>query len=79
MPPEEVGAQHSRRCNTIFWTAYIIDREFGTLVGAPSSIRDEDVTTRLPSAIEDSARAAALSLQIRLSRLTATILTGENV
>ncbi|KAG9255302.1 fungal-specific transcription factor domain-containing protein [Emericellopsis atlantica] len=76
VPPEDVGLRHSQRCNTIFWTAYIMDREFGTLVGAPSSIRDEDITTKLPSMIEDSPRATALSLQIRLSRLTASILTG---
>ncbi|KAI6782912.1 uncharacterized protein J7T54_002071 [Emericellopsis cladophorae] len=76
VPPEDVGLRYSQRCNTIFWTAYIMDREFGTLVGAPSSIRDEDITTKLPSMIEDSPRATALSLQIRLSRLTASILTG---
>lgn len=76
MPPEHVGLQHSRRCNTVFWTAYIIDREFGTLIGAPSSIRDEDITTKLPSEADGSAKAAALTLQIKLARLTAMILTG---
>ncbi|CAH0027230.1 unnamed protein product, partial [Clonostachys rhizophaga] len=60
---------------------YLLDRlyhrqDFSTLVGAPSSIRDEDITTKLPSEIDDSMNAAAMTLQIRLSRLTATILTG---
>ncbi|KAI8659193.1 Fungal-trans domain-containing protein [Fusarium sp. Ph1] len=76
MPPEDVGEQHSKRCNTIFWISYIIDREYGPLVGAPSSIRDEDITTKLPSDIDSSLRADALTLQIRMSRLTATILNG---
>lgn len=78
MPLELVGVQHSQRCNTLFWTAYILDREFGTLVGATSSIRDEDITTKLPSDGNDSPRAAALTLQIKLARLTAKILTGMN-
>ncbi|KAM0424174.1 hypothetical protein ACHAPT_010543 [Fusarium lateritium] len=76
MPPEDVGEQHSKRCNTIFWISYIIDREYGPLVGAPSSIRDEDITTKLPSDMDSSLRADALTLQIRLSRLTATIMNG---
>ncbi|KAJ3542240.1 hypothetical protein NM208_g4208 [Fusarium decemcellulare] len=76
MPPETVGEYHSKRCNTIFWISYIIDREYGPLVGAPSSIRDEDITTKLPSEMDNSSKAEALTLQIRLSRLTATILTG---
>ncbi|EEU38164.1 uncharacterized protein NECHADRAFT_48289, partial [Fusarium vanettenii 77-13-4] len=76
MPPEDVGEQHSKRCNTIFWILYIIDREYGPLVGAPSSIRDEDITTKLPSDIDSSLRSDALTLQIRMSRLTATILNG---
>ncbi|KAL6899918.1 hypothetical protein GGI43DRAFT_427621 [Trichoderma evansii] len=76
MPPAQVGVDHSQRCNTIFWTAYILDREFGTLVGAPSSIRDEDITTKLPTEIDNFARSTALELQIRLARLTAKILGG---
>ncbi|VUC25742.1 unnamed protein product [Clonostachys rosea] len=76
MPTDHVSLAHSNRCNTVFWIAYIIDRDFSTLVGAPSSIRDEDITTKLPSEIDDSMNAAAMTLQIRLSRLTATILTG---
>ncbi|KAF5007515.1 hypothetical protein FDECE_6162 [Fusarium decemcellulare] len=77
MPPETVGEHHSKRCNTIFWISYIIDREYGPLVGAPSSIRDEDITTKLPSEMDNSSKAEALTLQIRLSRLTATILTDS--
>lgn len=78
MPTEEVGEGHSQRCNRIFWIAYMIDREFGTLIGAPCSIRDEDITAKLPSEFEDgTSRPEALTLQIQLARLTAQILTGQ--
>ncbi|KAF4807815.1 Proline utilization trans-activator [Colletotrichum siamense] len=76
MPPQQVEPRHAQRCNTVFWSAYIIDREFSTLVGAPSSIRDEDITTKLPTEIANTAGAAALELHIQLSRLTARILNG---
>ncbi|EEU34036.1 uncharacterized protein NECHADRAFT_50458, partial [Fusarium vanettenii 77-13-4] len=72
--PAEVGPTHSRRCNTVFWATYILDRHFSTLVGAPSSIRDEDITAKLPSETVDSSWALAMTLNIRLSRLTAEIL-----
>lgn len=77
MPPENVGERHSKRYNTAFWIAYITDQEFSPLVGAPSSIRLEDIITKMPSEINGSLRSAALTLQIRLSRLTATILEGK--
>ncbi|RMJ18115.1 hypothetical protein CDV36_002251 [Fusarium kuroshium] len=72
--PAEVGPTLSRRCNTMFWATYILDRHFSTLVGAPSSIRDEDITAKLPSETVDSSWALAMTLNIRLSRLTAEIL-----
>ncbi|RSL54368.1 hypothetical protein CEP54_009928 [Fusarium duplospermum] len=72
--PAEVGPTHSRRCNTMFWATYILDRHFSTLVGAPSSIRDEDITAKLPSETVDSSWALAMTLNIRLSRLTAETL-----
>ncbi|KAM6516469.1 hypothetical protein FALCPG4_014652 [Fusarium falciforme] len=74
--PAEVGPTHSRRCNTMFWATYILDRHFSTLVGAPSSIRDEDITAKLPSETVNSSWALAMTLNIRLSRLTAEILAG---
>jgi hypothetical protein len=79
MPPDVFSIEHSKRCNTIFWITYIIDQEFGPLVGAPSSIRPEDISANLPSEIDRSIRGAALTLQVRMSRLTATILTGKRV
>ncbi|RSL69072.1 hypothetical protein CEP53_002336 [Fusarium sp. AF-6] len=60
----------------MFWATYILDRHFSTLVGAPSSIRDEDITAKLPSETVDSSWALAMTLNIRLSRLTAEILAG---
>lgn len=70
------GTGHFRRCVTIFWIVYVIDREFGTLVGNPSSIRDEDVTVESPSELVQSPAFSALALQVRLARLTAIILQG---
>ncbi|KAJ5256899.1 transcriptional regulator family: Fungal Specific TF [Penicillium angulare] len=43
--------------------------------GAPSSIRDEDITVRLPAEVESSVEHVNLTLHVRLSRLMAQILT----
>jgi hypothetical protein len=76
MPEEVVGIEHSRRCNIIFWMVYILDREFGPLMGAPGSIRDDDITAKEPSEMDSSLEALNMSLNVRLSRLVARILTG---
>ncbi|KAJ5083451.1 transcriptional regulator family: Fungal Specific TF, partial [Penicillium angulare] len=74
--PEDLGGPElSRRCRTIFWVVYMLDREFSALIGAPSSIRDEDITVRLPAEVESSVEHVNLTLHVRLSRLMAQILT----
>ncbi|KAJ0368724.1 hypothetical protein COL26b_010753 [Colletotrichum chrysophilum] len=75
MPEEVVGVEHSRRCNIVFWVVYTLDREFSALMGAPSSIRDEDITVKLPSQMDNSLDALNMTLHVRLSRLMARILT----
>lgn len=77
--PEDIcGAELSRKCRTIFWVVYTLDREFSALIGAPSSIRDEDITVKLPAEMEeDSVEHVNLTLHVRLSRLMATILTSK--
>ncbi|KAJ6099362.1 hypothetical protein N7467_000897 [Penicillium canescens] len=74
--PEEIcGPELSQRCRTIFWVVYMLDREFSALIGAPSSIRDEDITVKLPAEMDDSVEHINLTLHVRLSRLMARILT----
>ncbi|KAK1724811.1 fungal-specific transcription factor domain-containing protein [Colletotrichum acutatum] len=75
MPEEVVGIEYSRRCNIVFWVVYTLDREFSALMGAPTSIRDEDITVKLPSQMNNSLDALNMTLHVRLSRLMARILT----
>lgn len=77
MPEDVVGTEHSQRCNILFWIVYMLDREFSALIGAPNSIRDEDITAKLPSHMSDSLSASSMTLHVRLSRLTARILTSK--
>ncbi|KAJ5811418.1 hypothetical protein N7474_007719 [Penicillium riverlandense] len=74
--PEEIcGPELSHRCRTIFWVVYMLDREFSALIGAPSSIRDEDITVKLPADVEQSVENTNLTLHVRLSHLMARTLT----
>ncbi|KAL4787722.1 hypothetical protein BJX76DRAFT_369010 [Aspergillus varians] len=74
--PEELGGvEYSSRCRTIFWMVYMLDQEFSALIGAPSSIRDEDITVMLPDKVESSVENVYLTLHVRLSRLMTRILT----
>ncbi|RDW59329.1 fungal specific transcription factor domain-containing protein [Aspergillus mulundensis] len=72
--PEHLdGEALTRRCKTLFWMVYMLDRDFSALIGAPSSIRDEDITVKLFA--EGSAEEKALTLHVQLARLSARILT----
>lgn len=77
VPEQLCGPELSSRCRTIFWVVYMLDREFSALIGAPSSIRDEDITVRLPAEMDSSVEHNNLTLHVRLSRLMAQILTSK--
>ena len=55
----------------------MLDREFSALMGGPNSIRDEDITVRLPAEVASSVEDTNLTLHVRLARLMARILTSE--
>ncbi|KOC11706.1 hypothetical protein AFLA70_99g002611 [Aspergillus flavus AF70] len=74
--PEELGGlELSQRCRTVFWVVYMLDREFSALMGGPNSIRDEDITVRLPAEVASTVENTDLTLHVRLARLMAQILT----
>ncbi|KAH7156619.1 hypothetical protein EDB81DRAFT_787528 [Dactylonectria macrodidyma] len=75
MREDVVGLEHSKRCHIVFWIVYMLDLDWAALIGATSSIRDEDITTKLPSQMDNSLDALTMTLQVRLSRLTTRILT----
>ena len=66
-----------QRCRKIFWTVYVLDRQLSSLMGVPSSIRDEEISAGLPSYSESSSRAVALDIQVKLSRVIAKISRGN--
>lgn len=56
----------------------MLDREFSALMGGPNSIRDEDITVRLPAEVASTVENTNLTLHVRLARLMAQILTSES-
>ncbi|KAH7142716.1 fungal-specific transcription factor domain-containing protein [Dactylonectria estremocensis] len=70
-----LGGEVAQRCTTLWWAVYSLDRMLSALMGAPTSIRDEDVTVALPSQTNNGTTAAAITASIKLSRLLGTIAT----
>ena len=77
MPEHVVDVEHARRCNTVFWVVYILEREFGALMGVPTSLADDEITLKLPSQLDGSADAMNMTLHVQLSGLTARIFTSK--
>ena len=76
VPDDLAGPEFARRCRNIFWVVYMLDREFSSLIGAPNSIRDEDITVNLPAGVGASTEDLYLSLHVRLAQLMAQILAS---
>lgn len=53
----------------------MLERKFSALIGAPSSVRDEDITAKFPCVANNTLDCWSMTLHVRLSRLMARILT----
>lgn len=73
MPVRHLGEPHVQRCQKIWWTVYILDRQMTSLMGLPQSIQDGDVHCRLPVYQGSPQRTASLDLHIKLARLIAEV------
>lgn len=62
--------QQMNRCQGI----YILDRRFSSLMGAPVSINDADVTVTLTSPGLAVHRCEALAMHVELSRIITSVL-----
>lgn len=62
----------STRHRSIWWTLYILDRRFSSLMGAPVSVQDADVTVTLPRS--EIFGSLALCMHVKLSRIITDVL-----
>ncbi|KAI0914528.1 fungal-specific transcription factor domain-containing protein [Ustulina deusta] len=72
---DDLTEEDIKRHHAVWWTIYILDRRFSSLMGAPNLIRDEDITVPLPDFEQNSYSAKAMSLQVALARLHAQVLS----
>ena len=61
------------RARETWWTVYTLDRQMSSLLGAPLTLADEDITARLHSFGGSHRKSLALSILIKVSKATAEI------
>ncbi|PKK46836.1 hypothetical protein CI102_10016 [Trichoderma harzianum] len=57
-----------------WWTLYILDKRFSSLMGAPNCIQDNEITVLLPEPDYDQGDCQMFGLHVRLTRLLADVL-----
>ncbi|KIX00026.1 uncharacterized protein Z518_10953 [Rhinocladiella mackenziei CBS 650.93] len=75
-PRQAMGEKMASHYRDIWWTVYILDRRLSSMIGAPSSIQDADITCPLPGIDDDSHRGRVLNIHVKISRLMAQILNS---
>lgn len=75
MPVTNLGGAVVQRCRKIWWTIFILDRHMTSLMGLPQSVRDEDISCKLPDYQGSPQKVAALNMQIKLARVHVDIAT----
>ena len=69
LPVDQLGEKLVERCSNIWWTVYVLDRKFSSLIGSPSAVSDEDITAVLWDPKGCSHEAAALTLHVKISQV----------
>ncbi|GKZ32774.1 hypothetical protein AbraIFM66950_002398 [Aspergillus brasiliensis] len=74
LPEDELGYLTVRRCRSLWWSLYILDRQISSSLGLPMTVKDIDITALVdpPGAIPED---PTLSLQVRLSQMMSSILS----
>ncbi|KAF2440812.1 hypothetical protein P171DRAFT_488407 [Karstenula rhodostoma CBS 690.94] len=73
VPDDVVSPAFASRCNMLWWTVYVLDQEMSANNGCPNAIPEGAATLDLPSDRWPTLSAKALTLRIRLSKLTASL------
>lgn len=66
-----------QRRRRLWWTLYIVDRKLSMIMGAPVSIRDEDIDIRLPQEDDCGFSNASLNLHAKLAALEGKVMIGR--
>lgn len=77
LPEAEINPEALSRGYNLWWTIYILDRHLSTSLGLPISIQDADITTPLKSTRASSPKDAILNLQVKMSKVLLTTVSGE--
>lgn len=72
---DAINAAFATRCNSLWWTVYILDKEMSSSQGVFTSLAEEDITAALPSERSSSLDAKALSLRIHLAKVRGSTYT----
>lgn len=75
LPEEHLGAQTVARCQDLWWSLYILDRQISFSLGLPMTTQDAEITTSI-KAPENFPQDPIFSLQVKLSQMQTFILGG---
>jgi proline utilization trans-activator len=66
------------RYRNAWWTLYILDRKFSSLMGAPISVHDSDISVPIPTDQTGLRKSNVLKMHTKLSRLMAKVLNSQS-
>jgi hypothetical protein len=77
LPEDVLGSSTVVRCRNIWWSLYIMDRQFSPSLGLPMTTQDSDISTLINPQVSDP-RDVTFSLQVRITRMLSFIISGKS-
>lgn len=74
---QDFSPKELERGRNLWWTVYILDRKFSSLMGNPPSIQDSDITVQLPSSSNFDQKPFSLAIHVELSQLIAQVINSK--
>lgn len=67
-------SETASRCQRVWWTVYMLERNFACTMGVPMTIHEEDITTPMPDK-----KDASMYVHVRISGLIFQVVRSKSL
>ena len=78
VPSGTLDEHETQRSRNIWWTVFIIERQFTVLMGVPLGINDDEISTPLPNCPDSPHSSTTMAMHVKLSQAFGQVMNSMN-
>ena len=78
IPSGTLDERETQRSRNVWWTVFILERQFTVLMGVPLGISDDEISTPLPAYPDSPHKSTTMTMHVRLSQAFGQVMDSMN-